>query len=538
MKRLILLLLFAVPCMAQTHTFCASDTNCVYTGNNTFSGSATFQGINLFKNAEGIRYADQFAGADIGAQINAAYADLPTPGGTIYLACQTSGARYDYTTPIVMATSNKYAVLQGLCPSNQSNLTGVTLNYTPTTATTALTIDWTPLAGGGWAVGAGLRDINLINNSCMTNGGCGSSATGIAIGNSNGGAEFGYFENVSVAGFGVGVKAAGTFVNVSYGMNWVNHTAKCNTTGWSIGAGVNFESLHFMGGMFANNGTGFTDAGGAQVEFIGTGFDSNTVMGLASTAGSIFNFFNPHFENNGGTTANYITTNSAGTVIIHGGLALDDVAVGNINNWFNVGIIDVKGLTVFSSGRTTTSLFVIAAESNISVIVGSPAVLTFNTLGAPQSGNGTYNITSSVLGTLPPTIGSFVYDFSEMAAPVGVASKERLYGDSTSHTLKGNYNNSSYFDMTQTIGTGTTTTAGTLIAAGTCQAEPNITVTGAASTDMVIPNIGPAFPASWQTGINFVAHIVVANTITVYLCNPTAAGITPAATSVFVRVIR
>jgi hypothetical protein len=58
----------------------------------------TFGGSINTKRLEGIRFADQFAGADVGAQINAAIADLPTRGGIV----DARGFVGDYalTTPI------------------------------------------------------------------------------------------------------------------------------------------------------------------------------------------------------------------------------------------------------------------------------------------------------------------------------------------------------------------------------------------------------------------------------------------------------
>jgi hypothetical protein len=58
------------------------------------------------------------------------------------------------------------------------------------------------------------------------------------------------------------------------------------------------------------------------------------------------------------------------------------------------------------------------------------------------------------------------------------------------------------------------------------------------TSDSVVANIGAALPATWQTGIVLSAHVTAGNTVTVYLCNPTAGSITPAATQVNVRIVR
>jgi hypothetical protein len=49
------------------------------------STNNTFTNLLFGTNIEGVRYADQFAGADAGAKINAAEADLPAMGGTIFV---------------------------------------------------------------------------------------------------------------------------------------------------------------------------------------------------------------------------------------------------------------------------------------------------------------------------------------------------------------------------------------------------------------------------------------------------------------------
>lgn len=87
------------------------------------------------------------------------------------------------------------------------------------------------------------------------------------------------------------------------------------------------------------------------------------------------------------------------------------------------------------------------------------------------------------------------------------------------------------------VGTGTTTTNGTLIAAGACQAQPSITIAGAATTDAATANINAALPATWQTGIRWFAEVQSGGACVPLLCNPTAGSITPAATAIRCTVI-
>jgi hypothetical protein len=72
--------------MTQVNTFAPTNLPCVFTS----SVSAP--------NIEGVQYADQFTGSDIGAKVNAAMAALPSTGGTVYIP---AGA-YNFSTTIQM----------------------------------------------------------------------------------------------------------------------------------------------------------------------------------------------------------------------------------------------------------------------------------------------------------------------------------------------------------------------------------------------------------------------------------------------------
>jgi hypothetical protein len=92
--------------------------------------------------------------------------------------------------------------------------------------------------------------------------------------------------------------------------------------------------------------------------------------------------------------------------------------------------------------------------------------------------------------------------------------------------------------LTQSIGSGTSTSNGTSIASGVSQAQPAITITGATTTDVAICSLNATPVATWQTGIQLLPAVVTANTVTPWLSNPTAGSITPAATVIRCTVIR
>lgn len=404
-----------------------------------------------------------WSGSDVCAQINSAYAALPSYGGSIGILPSSNGSPYNCTTPIVFNTSGKYVILFGVAPANGQNQGGASLNYTPTTATTFLTLDWTPAGGGAFVPGAGLRDINLINNSCGTAGGCGSSARGIDLGGTNAGAELGYFQNVTVEGFGTAVR---NLAQVGFGQTWINTSVRYNTVGWSVPVNDFVEEHTFLGGHFSQNGTAFADAAGSQIQWIGTAFDSNTVAGLTCSNNGVFTFIAPHFENLGPTTTHYVTC-TAGTVTINGGTAGDDATVGNIDYWFGFSSGEVTNLYVASQGRTVTNLFTVGNQANINVFDSTPTILTYATMGVPTSINSTFNISAINTTNIKPTFGTQVLDLTETTAPSpgGVAAHARCYSDSTAHLEECNYNNGTNFHPLRLIEQGSCSLNGV---GGTC----------------------------------------------------------------------
>lgn len=114
--------------------------NNLITGNNVFSGTTQFTGpitvASLYaQNIEGVQYADQFPGGDIGAKVNAAMAALPSTGGTVYIPAGV----YSFSTTITMM-KNCQIIGAGSCATF--------LTYTGTG--TALNIDGSQ--GGYWGI--------------------------------------------------------------------------------------------------------------------------------------------------------------------------------------------------------------------------------------------------------------------------------------------------------------------------------------------------------------------------------------------------
>lgn len=134
-------------------------------------------------------YADDFAGSDMGDQINTAYAALPSTGGIIVVP----GGAFSFSTPIVLNTAEKFVSLRG-APAG-----GTTLTYTGTGTTVALTYNISKAI----TAGHGITDLLFV----------GPGSTGQTVGIQLGGLGAddgkgfagGMLRNVDVSGFGCNI---------------------------------------------------------------------------------------------------------------------------------------------------------------------------------------------------------------------------------------------------------------------------------------------------------------------------------------------
>src|SRR3990167_3356535 len=78
---------------------------------------ADVSGTVAFKVQNNIRYADQFAGANAGAKIQAAHDDLPSTGGIVdargFEGAQTSTATIVLTKPVLLLLGNATLTMSG-----------------------------------------------------------------------------------------------------------------------------------------------------------------------------------------------------------------------------------------------------------------------------------------------------------------------------------------------------------------------------------------------------------------------------------------
>lgn len=346
-------------------------------------------------------------GSDIGEQINAAYADLPATGGTIVVLPNPIGGSYTFKTPIMLVKPDKTALITGIGPAGTPEVSmnqGTILEYTPTSATCAITLDYLDSSGAGYTRANGVRDIALWNNHSFMKGGTGSSATGVCEGTSNGGTGNADFSNVFIGGFGTGISL--TNKAAAWGQTIRQSSLVYNNIGLATDGFI--ENINITDDVIAVNGTGIWATGDAsngysnpEFNITGGSIDSNTVAGINYTqkpGGGTLTLNGVHFENappgpcTGSTGLPYIVGNP--NLFIFGGVMMDDCSSASPDN--STGFISIGtdavivGTQLVSLGRTENEGVIQLTGSGVSraFIVPydqSPATLT-QIVGGSQSG--------------------------------------------------------------------------------------------------------------------------------------------------------
>ncbi len=438
--------------------------------------------------------ATQFPGIDIGAQINAAYAYLPSVGGRIVVPPQLNGGCYAYTTPITFTTAGKFIILQGAGPGNSSTGPpgGVCLNYTPSIGT-AITFDIDVAGiGSGNAMGAGMRDISLFGGSpiCVSNGGCGGSAVGISTGTNGIGA--GMFSNDRIAGFSRGFAVTD---GSGWGIMWLNTSIVWNATGIYFDPPINHELDKFIGGIINVNGNGVEFAHPGELSIEDASIDANIDCGVTIDTGgdqSQLHTFGVHWENTDPShVPQYVCGGSTlgSTIDITGGLAIDDAKSGTSTvPWFKAGIISAKGIILSSAGRHSTgSIF-----SGNTVLAGIDVVNQNQTPLSPLVNNATVTVfTQGGDGHYIPELNSPKFVYPETTAPsdIQVYGSDKCYGDSTAHAALCSFNADTPSQIARFVDIGRNFyTSGTVAPSphsvfGTCTLGTNcsVTLTGSAA---------------------------------------------------------
>jgi hypothetical protein len=225
-----------------------------------------------------VRYASAFPGADLGDQINAAYADLPSSGGAIMV---TEGGFFK--TPIVFGTKNKPVVLIGL-PGGI-----VTMTYTGTSGI-ALTFDY----GTGHRMGHGLRDLTL------TGPGNSTTTTGVLFGGMNG-AEGIEFRDFKIESFGTNLEMGSNtwLAYFEHGMTRDSRRTVLLPSGLvQAGEQIVFNHVTFADAPPPHTDSVWVQGNGQEVVFRDCSFDQVQLrIGNGKTSGAQVVVTGAHFEN-------------------------------------------------------------------------------------------------------------------------------------------------------------------------------------------------------------------------------------------------
>lgn len=277
--------------------------------NGNFTSS---EASNLVIIADDLVYANNYLGAgngDIGAAVNAAYAALPSTGGTIRI----KKGSYNFSTPIVFNVNLKSALLTG------DGAGAVVLNFTGGSNTVAVTIN----TNGGVHPGYGISGLKLN----------GSSATGSQVGVFLGGIGADDFKGASgctlrdvyIQNFGVGVETGNHCFLITIDTCVINFCGTLIYENGAAGAGASIgtggantidagetmrvinctlaDAHNTIGGQSqARYAVNLQNSGSTDWSFINTSFDDcelyiNKTGGQSNTV----HITNCHFENPGNT---------------------------------------------------------------------------------------------------------------------------------------------------------------------------------------------------------------------------------------------
>lgn len=281
--------------------------------------------------------ATLFSGSDVGAKINAAYADCPSTGCTIYIP----QGSYSFSTPIVFGTSGKVVVVQ----ANNARLT-----YTASSGT-ALSIQ-----------APGTYTSNAVYNLYLTTSVSGTTSVGIASGTSSIDDEADRLVNVTVIGFKTGI------ADYSYNLELDNSTIDC-------------ASLSSSTGFTTSNAADDTKLIGGSVDACAIDINngntnpiwlSSIVIGDATTAGienndnGIIHCSECHMVNTTGA-ANYLTNNDSGGLVYFSNSSFEDDATTGSSTApivFGAGYLNISNSTIYSAGATYSEFIEFTGSSS------------------------------------------------------------------------------------------------------------------------------------------------------------------------------
>jgi hypothetical protein len=186
----------------------------------------------------------------------------------------------------------------------------------------------------------------------------------------------------------------------------------------------------------------------------------------------------------------------------------------------------------FRNNANSGDILAFSLDASDRVNVGGAAGIVTSAIPVPGAIGGT----TPAAGTFTTLTANTSLKSVETTAPSAVASSTVCYSDSTAHQLKCSYNNGSFFKVPQVVVASTVTLGNTAVAAGTCSSSA-ASANGTLSTDSVVWAFASA-PTTADARLNYSVHVGAANTATFFVCNASAASITPTGLVVNFQVIR
>lgn len=304
--------------------------------------------------------------ADIGDAVNAAYASLPSTGGTVFMQNGT----YSFTTPIVFGTNGKIASLLG------SSAGGTILYFTPTSGN-AITVNHGDTAGRHRQHEVG--HFSMRNAASFVYVGTANTRTtrGLFLGGSNGCPGI-HVHDMTINGFGTQIEIG----QACYMASWTNLSLSggngVNGTGTGLqGSLVHINTASNSGEKFAFTHCTFTDpcnseadnavyvesSGSASLFFTHCSFDNVQlrVIGSTHTVVDQCHFENPTAASYGEYIPVYLDAFGSGTFVFTNNEIVEN-ATSSSNNFTRViyhGInLIASGNHIFNySGQTMTTIF-------------------------------------------------------------------------------------------------------------------------------------------------------------------------------------
>jgi hypothetical protein len=325
----------------------------IFTGNNSFSGNNTLTGTSLVKSNNGVRNAALYSGADMGAKINAAYADFGagTNCGEIYIP----QGDYTFSTPIATGGRNG-CTFRGAGGGGNATLTetnvGTTLIYT----------------GSGTAFSNSLSNYhNTFKNFKLIKNG-GASTIGFQITNT----FYGAVNDVEINGFPRNfVVYGGPFGSNVVALNNVNSLNASSTALEITGpgsAGQGGYNITVNGGQY-NCSTTVSTTG---MLINATSTDNNIIAPLINNCGigidldnaASNTFYGPSIQGGVGTTPIRLSTATSSNLFQH-----PYIFTGN-------GILDNCGFTCYN--QFTEIQWGTSTANHVNVETGDHYVTSFN----------------------------------------------------------------------------------------------------------------------------------------------------------------